>query len=303
MPRSIWTGSISFGLVNIPVRIFSAIREHDVHFHQLAPDGSRIHYKRVSEKSGRTVEYKDIRKGYETSKGKYVVFEPDELEALAPASTKTIDIEDFVPLDDIDPIYFERTYHVAPANDAAAKAYALLASVMEERERVGIGYLVMRDRQHLAAVRPFGKGLALSTMLFADEVIPQSDVPDLPKRRPSLNPRERKLATQILDSLEGEWDPKRYHDTYEEELHRAIKVKKKGGVIEAEPEPESAKVLDLMEALRASLDDGPRRKRQPKKRATRTRAPAAKRAKKSTKKSTAKRTRAASRKSAGRRSA
>ena len=183
MPRSIWTGSISFGLVNIPVRIFSAIREHDVHFHQLAPDGSRVHNKRVSEKTGREVEYKSIRKGFETSKGKYVVFEPDELGKLAPASTKTIDIEDFVPLEDIDPMFFERTYYVAPTNEASSKAYALLAAVMEERQRIGIGTMVMRERQHLAAVRPFGKGLAISTMLFADEIVPQSDVPGIPSRR------------------------------------------------------------------------------------------------------------------------
>lgn len=258
MPSTIWTGSISFGLVNIPIRIFSAIREHDVHFHQLGPDGARIHNKRVSEKTGREVDFKDIRKGYETSKGKYVVFERDELATLAPSSTKMIDIEDFVPLEGIDPIYFERTYHVAPANDAAAKAYALLAAVMEERQRIGIGTIVMRERQHLAAVRPYGKGLALSTMLFADEVIAQSDIPDIPSRRPSLAPREKKLAAQIVDFLAGDWDPTRYHDDYEEHLRRIIKAKKKGEVVEAEQEPESAKVLDLMEALRASLDE-PRR--------------------------------------------
>jgi DNA end-binding protein Ku len=306
MARSIWTGSISFGLVNIPVKIFSAIREHDIHFHQLAPDGSRVHYKRVSEKTGREVEYADIRKGYETSKGKYVVFEPDELGKMAPASTKTIDIEDFVPLEDIDPIFFERTYHVVPANDAAAKAYALLAAVMEERQRIGIGHFVMRERQHLAAVRPFGKGLALTTMYFADEVAPQSEIPGVPSRRPSLSPREKKLAVQIVDSLDGDWDPTRYHDTYEEELHRVIKVKKKGGVVETEKEPESAKVLDLMEALRASLDGSPRRSRGTKRSAKSTskrRAPAAKRAKKTASKSTAKRARKTSRKTSGRRSA
>ena len=191
MARSIWTGSISFGLVNIPVKIFSAIREHDVHFHQIAPDGSRVHNERVSGKSGKTVDFKDIRKGYETSKGKYVIFERDELKELAPTATKTIDIEDFVPLDEIDPIHFERTYYVAPANDAAKKAYALLTAVMEERERIGIGTVIMRERQHLAAVRPYGKGLALSTLLFADEVVPQSDVPDIPSRRPTLSRARR----------------------------------------------------------------------------------------------------------------
>jgi DNA end-binding protein Ku len=290
MPRAIWTGSISFGLVNIPIKLFSAIREHDVHFHQLAPDGSRIHYKRVSEKSGREVDYSKIRRGFEVSRGKHVVFEPEELKALAPASTKTIDIEDFVDLEQIDPIYYERTYHVAPANEAAARAYALLASVMEERDRVGIGRLVLRERQHLAAVRPFGKGLALSTMLFADEVVDASDVPGVPSRRATVAPREKKLAAQIVDSLEGEWKPDRYHDDYEERLRDIIKAKRKGEVIEAEePEP-TGKVLDLMEALRASLEEprsGPRRpaaKRTAKRTAKKAR-PAKKAAKRSARRS------------------
>ena len=194
MARSLWTGSVSFGLVNIPVRLFPATREHDVHFHQLAPDGSRIHYKRVSEKSGREVDYDKIRKGFETSRGKYVVFEQDELKELRPRSTKTIDIEDFVALGDIDPLYFERTYHLVPNGDAAAKAYALLAGVMEDRERIGVGKVVMRDKQYLCAIRPYGKGLALSTMLFADEVVPQSDVEGLPSRKPAVSARRRRSS-------------------------------------------------------------------------------------------------------------
>jgi DNA end-binding protein Ku len=254
MARSVWTGSISFGLVTIPIRVFPAVREHDVHFHQLAPDGSRVQYKRVSSKTGREVAYDDIRKGFETSKGRYVAFEPDELDAMAPPATKTIDIEDFVPLEDIDPIYFERTYHLSAAGDGASKAYALLAAVMDERERVGIGRIVLRDHQHLAAVRPYAKGLALSTMRYADEVVSQSDVPDAPGRRPSLPPREKKLAAQIVDTLARDWDPKRYHDDYEDRLREVIEAKKKGKTIEAEPPPASAEVIDLMEALQASLE-------------------------------------------------
>jgi DNA end-binding protein Ku len=157
----------------------------------------------------------------------------------------------------------------------------------------------MRERQHLAAVRPYGKGLALSTMLFADEVVAQSDVPDVPSRKPSLAPREKKLAAQIVDALANEWDPKRYHDDYEEHLRGIIKAKQKGKVVEAEPEPESAKVLDLMEALRASLDQKPKRggaKRAAKKRS-------AKKTTKRTTKRTAKPTRTTSRKTTARRSA
>jgi DNA end-binding protein Ku len=263
MARSIWSGSISFGLVTIPVKTYSAIRSHDVHFHLVAPDGSRVRNQRVSEKSGKVVDYADLRKGYETSKGKYAIFDQDELEELAPPSTKTIDIEDFVPLEEIDPIYFERTYHLAPANDAAAHAYALLATVMEERQRVAIGKVVMREKQYLAAIRPYGKGLALSTMLFADEIVPQSDIDDIPTRRAKVSARERRLAEQIVDSLESLWKPERYHDDYEEELRRRIKAKQKGTLeTVAEEEEPPAKVVDLMEALQASLERGGRRPRQ-----------------------------------------
>jgi DNA end-binding protein Ku len=239
MARSIWTGSISFGLVTIPVRVFSAIREHDVRFHQLAPDGSRIHLERVSEKTGRKVEFKNIKKGYETSKGKWVVIEPDELKKLAPKSTKAIEIEDFVALEDIDPIYFERTYHLAPQNDAAARAYALLASVMSDKQRIGIGKVVMREKQYLAAIRPFGKGLAMSTMLFADEVIAPSEIDGMPARKASVADREKKMAAQIVDSLASDWDPKRYKDDYESQVQRLLKAKAKGKEIEA-PEPEES---------------------------------------------------------------
>jgi DNA end-binding protein Ku len=276
MPRSIWSGAISFGLVNIPVKAYSAIREHDVHFHLLAPDGSRVHNQRVSEKSGKVVEYRQLKKGYEISKGRYVTFDQDELKALAPPSSKTIDIEDFVALEDIDPIYFERTYHLAPGTDAAAQAYGLLATVMEERGRVGIGKVVMREKQYLAAIRPYGKGLALSTMLFADEVVDQDDIAGVPARRARVSGRERALAEQIVDSLESEWKPSRYHDDYEEELRKRIKAKQRGKletVAEAEPPP--AKVIDLMEALQASLERGgrraPKRPKQAKKTAKATR--------------------------------
>jgi DNA end-binding protein Ku len=263
MPRSIWTGSISFGLVTIPVRVYSAIRQHDVRFHLVTKDGSRIHVERVSDKTGRKVDYDDLKKGYETSKGKWVVFEPDELQKLQPASTKTVEIEDFVALEDIDPIYYERTYHLAPAGEGAARAYALLANAMEARGRIGIGKVVMREKQYLAAIRPYGKGLAMSTMLFADEVVPQSDIDGVPDRRPQLKPREKKMALEILDSLTTEWKPSRYHDDYEEQLRSLIRAKARGKAIEAPEEPEQAEVLDLVEALEASLESRsrPRKRR------------------------------------------
>jgi DNA end-binding protein Ku len=254
MARSIWTGSVSFGLVNIPVKLYSAVHEHDVRFHQLAPDGSRIHQKRVSEKTGKTIDYDQIRHGFETARGKYVVFEKGELEALRPASTRTIDIEDFVALEEIDPVYYERTYYLAPDGAAAAKGYSLLAAVMKERKRVAIGKVVMRDKQYLAAIRPYGKGLALSTMLFGDEVVEPSKIAAIPERKATVSASEKKMAAQIVDSMSREWDPDRYHDDYAEELRRIIQAKSKGKTIETGEEEKSAQVLDLVEALRASLE-------------------------------------------------
>jgi DNA end-binding protein Ku len=272
MPRSIWTGSISFGLVNIPVKLYSAIHEHDVHFHQLAPDGSRIHYERVSEKTGKAVDYDDIRRGFETSKGHYVLFEKGELEDLQPASTKTVDIEDFVGLAEIDPVYYERTYLLAPDGDGAAKGYALLASVMEDTQRVAIGKVVMREKQYLAAIRPYGKGLALSTMRFADEVAAPKDVDVFPTRKASVNPREKKMSKQIVYAMPSEWNPARYHDDYEEQLRDIIKAKAKGKTIEVEQPEESAQVIDLMDALRASLEGKSSRSSRARRPAKKTRA-------------------------------
>lgn len=253
MARAIWTGSISFGLVTIPVKVYSAVHEHDVHFHQVTAKGARVHYKRVTE-SGRTVEYSDIKKGYELAKGKVVIIEPDELSAIAPETTRTIDIEAFVPLAEIDPIYFDRTYHLAPADDGGARAYALLAAVMGDRERVAIGKVVMRDKQYLAAIRPYGKGLAMSTMLFADEVVAPSEIDDVPTRGRAVNDREKKMAVQILDSLATHWDPKRYHDDYQERVRKLVQAKAKGKAIESPAAPEPEKVLDLVAALEASLE-------------------------------------------------
>ena len=261
MARSIWKGSVSFGLVNIPVRLYTAVREHKTRFHQLAPDGSRIHLKRVSEKSGREVDYDKINKGYELSKGKFVTFESDELDALQPPSMKIVEIDAFVERSAIEPAYFDKTYHVAPDGESAAKAYSLLAAVMDEGERVAIGMFVMRERQHIAAIWPYGKGLALTTLHYADEIVPQSEIDGIPKKRVTVGAREKKMALQILDSLSSDWKPEAFHDTYEEQLKSVIRKKSKGAKIEPQPEPESdAKVLDLMEALNASLQRGAKRK-------------------------------------------
>jgi DNA end-binding protein Ku len=256
MGRPVWTGSISFGLVNVPVKAYTAVRDHDVHFNQLEKKtGARIRNRKVSEKSGKEVDADDIEMGFEVKKGRYVTFDKGELEELKPESTKAIEVTDFVDLEAVDPIYYERTYWLGPADDAGKQAYNLLLAAMEDREKVAIGTVVMRNKQYLSAIRPLDGALAMSTMRFADEVVPRSDVDGVPARRSKPDSKAMKLATQIVDSLAGEWKPEQYHDTYAEELRKRIERKEKGKDVVEEPDaPEGdAKILDLMEALEQSV--------------------------------------------------
>jgi len=255
MPRSIWSGAVNFGLVSIPIKLYSAVSQKDVSFHQIDKrSGSRIKYKRVSAKSGREVPYEEIAKGYEVSKDEYVVFDQEELEELDPERTHTIDIEDFVELSEIDPIYFESTYYLTPGQ-GGNKAYSLLSKALEDAGRVGIGKVVLRTKEYLCAIRPMGKSLALSTMLYPDEIVQPSSIKDMPDRKASVSDRELKAARQLIDSLATEFDPKKYTDTYRERVLEAIDKKAKGETLEIEaPSEEEPKVLDLMEALRASVE-------------------------------------------------
>ena len=265
MARPVWRGSISFGLVNVGVKAYTAVRDHDVHFHQLEKrSGSRIRNRKVAEKSGKEVEADDIEMGFELGKGRYVTFDKDELNELKPESTKAIEVTDFVGLDDIDPIYYERTYWLVPDGDPAKKAYQLLLAAMEDRGRVAIGTVVMRNKQYLTAIRPLDSALAMSTMRFADEVVPRADIEDMP-RRTKPDPKTLKMATQLLDSLDADWDPEQYHDTYTEELRKRIKAKDSGKkvVVDAPKEQDSAKIVDLMAALEQSVEAAKGRKRKP----------------------------------------
>jgi DNA end-binding protein Ku len=255
MPRAIWSGSISFGLVNVPVKVYSAVKQQDLHFNQFEEkSNARIRYKKVSEKTGKEVDPDKIVKGYELSKGHYVMVDPEELEAFEPRATRTIDIEDFVALAEIDPVYFEHTYYLAPdGGEGPERSYALLLAAMEDQEKVGIGRVVMRTKQYLAALRPFDGVMAMSTMLFHDEVVSVSDIEELPVRK-KASAREVKMAGQIIESLTTEWDPKRYQDTYRERVLEYIEKKAAGEeVVVEEAEPEEPKVVDLMAALEASL--------------------------------------------------
>src|SRR5207248_2700679 len=257
MARAIWSGSISFGLVNVPVKLYSAVHQQDIHFSQFDKSGNHIRYKRVSEKTGKEVDFADIVKGYEAKKGQWVMVDPDELASYKPEATKTVDISDFVALDDIDPIYYESTYYLAPDGKAAAKPYNLPLEAMEKQEKVAIGKVVLRTKQYLAAIRPLDGALALSTMLFGDEVVPASEVKNGSSGKDaSVSKREVDMAAQIIESLTSEWDPSRYRDTYREDVLKLLKKKAEGKeIVVEEPEEEQGQVLDLMAALEASLEE------------------------------------------------
>src|SRR5579864_4966410 len=256
MPRPIWTGSISFGLVNVPVKLFTATSPKDVRFHQLRrSDGSRIRQKRVSAVDGEEVPYEEIVKGYEIGTDQYVVIEPDELNALDPKATQTIDIEEFVSLDQIDPIFYENAYYLVP-DKRSEKAYALLTAAMAETGKVAIAKFVMRTKQYLAAVRPDGGALVLSTMLYADEVVPVDSIDGLPAAGEiELSDKELQMAEALIDSLTADrFEPQKFHDDYRERVLELIDAKAQGQTIVAAPAPEvGARVVDLMAALEASV--------------------------------------------------
>jgi DNA end-binding protein Ku len=267
--RAIWSGAISFGLVAVPVKLFPATEQQDIRFHQFK-EGTRqrIRNKRVSEKTGREVDYDDIVKGYEVEKGRFVVVTPEELEGVAPEKTRTIDIEAFVDLADIDPIYYEKTYYLAPADEAGAeRAYALLLKAMEDEGKVAIGRFVMRTKEYLAAIRPLEDLLALETMYFADEIRETSEIDNVPVRT-RVNPGQLKMAKQLIGSLADDWDPTRYHDEYRERVLKLIRDKAKGKEIVLPEAEETPKVADLMEALRQSIEGTKKAKRPAPKKST-----------------------------------
>ena len=254
MARSIWGGAISFGLVNVPVKLFTAVRKKDVRFHQLhGKDGARIQQKRVCSLDGEEVPYEEIAKGYEIGDGQYVMIEPEELDALDPESTHTIDIEDFVDLDEIDPLFFDSSYYVLP-DGRGAKPYRLLLEAMREANKVGIAKVVMRTKQYLVAIRPVGEALVMSTMNFADEVVPQEELEGLPGATQDVSERELAMANQLIESLTAKWDPEKYHDTYREQVLDLIERKAEGQEVVAPPAAaRPTPVVDLMAALEASL--------------------------------------------------
>jgi DNA end-binding protein Ku len=255
VPSTIWSGNISFGLVTVPVKLVSAVRSKDVRFNQLEEGtGARIRYRRVSEATGEEVPNERIQKGYEISSGQYVVVDSEEIEKLTPKATHTIEIQDFVDLEQIDPLYFEQPYYLVP-DRAAERPYRLLIEAMTDLQKVAVGKIVLRAKEHLVAIRPLDGALCIETMRHADEVIPLESLEEIP-RGDDIAPSEKELdmARQLIEALAGDFEPEKYHDEYREQLLGIIEKKAAGEEIVAEPlVEEPAKVVDLMAALEASL--------------------------------------------------
>ncbi len=257
MPRAIWTGAVSFGLVSVPVKLYSALNRKAVRFHQLSgKTGGRVTQKRVDAHTGEEVAFQDIVKGYEIAPDRYVVIEPGELDGLQPKKSKTIQIEDFVELVQIDPIFYEHPYYLGPAA-GGAKAYRLLLEAMEETGKVAIARVVMRSKEQLVAIRPMGDVLGMATMMFADEIVAPDQFDEAPDpSEVETTTRELDVAKQLIASLAAEFEPDNYRDTYREEVLALIERKAQGEQIAVQPPAEelSAPAPDLMSALQASLD-------------------------------------------------
>jgi DNA end-binding protein Ku len=254
MARGIWTGALSFGLVNIPVEVHTAVRDTRPHFRLLhAKDRSPINYERVCQKEGSAVGWDDLVKGFEYEKGRYVVLTKEDFATAALEKTRRIDILDFVKSEDIDDRFFDKPYYLTPGKGGDV-AYGLLREAIRESGRIGIAKFILREVQHLAAVEVVDQALVLSTLRFADELVDAGTL-NLPKRA-AIGKKELDMATSLVESLAAEWNPEKYTDDYRENLMRVIKAKMKGKKADlvAEEQPRDAKVVDLMERLRQSLD-------------------------------------------------
>ena len=254
MARTIWKGSLSSGLVNVPIGVYPATQDKSIHFNQFERGTSdRIRYKKVNERTGNEVESGDIVKGVDLGGGEYVILSEDELAAAEPERSRYIEITDFVSLDEIDPVYFNTTYYLAPEGDTAGKAYSLLRQAMQDSGKVAIATFVMRNKEYLVAIRPEADVLALETMYFADEVrSPANELPNLPNAEEPSD-REVKMAELLIESMVGSWDPNRYHDTHRQKVEALIEEKRQGKTIVTSATAPASKVVDLMAALSASI--------------------------------------------------
>jgi DNA end-binding protein Ku len=254
MARPVWSGTISFGLVAIPIKLYNAVRRQSVSFNQLDERNmARIRYRKVNAETEDEVSDEHIVKGYEVSKGRYVVVDPDELEPFMPVATKSVDLEEFVDLSEIDPVYFDQAFHLAP--DGPPKPYVLLARAMEASGKVAIGRFVMRNKQHTAAIRAQDGRLVMSLLAYADEVVDQSEITDLQGLDDvDVSAKEVKMAESLVESLTADFEPEKYHDEYREQVMALIRMKAEGEEFELPEAPtEKPKVIDIMAALEASV--------------------------------------------------
>ena len=254
MARPIWSGAISFGLVTVPVKLLPAVRRRGVSFHQLhAEDGARIQHRRFCSAEDREVPREEIVKGYELEDGGYVVVTDEELERLDPERSRTLDIERFVDLSEIDPIFYDASYYAVPDGEVAAKPYDLLRRAMETAGKVALGRVVIRTKEHLAAIRASEDVLTVATMVFPDEVVPAEEL-DRPEASASASDQEVQMACRLVESLGAPFEPERYHDEHREQVLELIECKARGEEVVAGPEPERPQAVpDLMAALEASI--------------------------------------------------
>src|SRR3954454_2352871 len=272
MAPAIWSGALSFGLVSVPIEIYSATEAHEPTFHQFEKGTKdRIRYQRVNERTGKEGDYGDIVKGAEVGRGKYVMIDQDELDSVAPGRSRSLSIDRFVDLDEIDPIHFAKSYSLGPNGDEAKKPYALLRDAMARANRAAIANFVMLGKESLAAIRADGDVLVLETLFFADEIRqPKDEIDNLPRGVKVSGP-ELKMAGQLIESMAGPWKPKDYRDTYTDLVNALIRAKAKNKTYEtADEAPQATNVVDLTEALRASVEaakKGGRGKKAPAKKA------------------------------------
>lgn len=258
MPHQIWSGSISFGLVTIPINLFPATNDKQISFNQLCPKGHRIKYKRWCSVEEKEIPYSEIKKGYEIEKDNYVMIEKSDLDKIKLKSTKSIDIKEFVDFKELDPIIIEKSYYVAPdtkrGND---KAYSLLVKVLSDSKKIAIGKIVLRDKENIISLRPYQRGMVMHILRYLDEIRPTDDIPEITeaaKQRGKLEPEEISLAKMLVDKFSSkQLDLTDYSDTYTQELEKLIEAKSKGRPIVTKPEPRQKVTSDLLEALKASM--------------------------------------------------
>lgn len=258
MARAIWSGSLNFGLVTVPVELFTATRDHTTHFHQLERGtADRVRIQRVNERTGKQVAFKDIVKGYEVDDGQYVVIDPEELDEIAPGRSKAIEISGFVDLEQVEPIFFATTYYLGPKGAEYGKVYALLREALAATNRAGVATFVMRGKQYLTAIKAEKQALVLHTMHYADEIRdPVKEIDALPGEV-TVNPRELGAARQLIETLGMDWDPNEYKDEYQERLNALVEAKLNGeGMVGEKPPPAATNVVDLMDALERSIARG-----------------------------------------------